>query len=74
MDEVVESLFDDDDGALQPGIVAADADDAVLGTFPVDGMEAAQQTSVAPNDVREMLDRLYDAGSGDETGDASQAP
>jgi len=74
VDEVVESLFDEDeDGALQPGIVAADADDEVLGTFPIDGLEAAQQTSVAPSDVRDMLNRLYDAESGDEPGDAAES-
>jgi len=74
VDEVVESLIDEDSELQQPGIVAADADDAVLGTFPMDGLEAAQQTSVTPSDVREMLDRLYDGESGAEPGDAPEQP
>merc|ERR1719197_1692936 len=63
VDEVVETLIEDDGsgGANGPGIIAADAADEVLGTFPSDGMDAAQETSAVPKDVRAMLDRLFDA-------------
>jgi len=73
VDEVVETLIDDEDGSGGgPGIVAANEDDVVLGTFGADGQEAAQETSVVPNDVRTMLNRLLadDGSSGDQ--DASQ--
>ena len=63
VDEVVETLVDDDgSGAnLGVGIVAADTDDAVLGTFPHESFEQASQTSGANQDVRAMLEKMFDA-------------
>ena len=70
VDEVVETLIEDDGSGTMPGpgIVAADAEEAILGTYPDDGRAAAQETSVVPNDVRAMLDRLYDGDAGGEDG------
>ena len=65
VDEVVETLIDDDgSGNAGPAIVASDADDEVLGTF---GGAEQQDTTAAPTDVRAMLDKLFDAdGESDE--------
>jgi len=82
VDEVVETMVEDDgedSGGLMsgPGIVAADANDEILGTFPADGgAEGSSQTSATPLDVRSMLDRLYEGDGGDDgcvidDGDAS---
>jgi len=48
--------------------VVCDADDDVLGTFSNNATDAGSGTSAVPNDVRAMLDRLYDAGAGDGDG------
>ena len=71
VDEVVETLVEDtgDSDRVGPGIVAADASDAILGTFPPsDGTTQGSETSASSNDVRAMLDRLFDTGTGPEEG------
>ena len=65
VDEVVETLIESNDENMigQGTLVAADADDEILGTFG--GAEDAGETTAAPRDVRAMLDRLYEATDDD---------
>lgn len=76
VDEVVETIVEDDaEGVpMGPNIVAADIDDAVLGTFG--GDEDAQETSATPSDMRARLTKLFEAygEDGDDSGSAPCRP
>ena len=70
VDEVVETMVEDDgSGELPgPGIIAADESDTVLGAFPADPAEAARETTAVPKDVRAMLSRIYEGEDGEGEG------
>jgi hypothetical protein len=72
VDEVVETLMDDEDPAYEgtPGVVASDTSDQVLGTVGGADGSPTQESSAMPADVRAMLDRCFDSAndSGDDSG------
>jgi len=62
VDEVVETIVDDDDPDSWPGVVASDGSDEVLGYFgdrpPPDRADDSRDAQSSA-EVRLMLDRLY---------------
>lgn len=74
VDSVVETLIDEDDPDALPRIFATDAADESIGDLrgSDDGKEQAQElSSIAPTEVRAMLDRLYDQEDLQEGGESS---
>jgi len=65
VDSVVETMIDDDDPAALPRVFATDAsdDEIMLGSIDSSSFDqdtAQELSSIAPSEVRAMLDRLYD--------------
>jgi len=66
VDEVVETIIDDaEQHDMLPRMVASDDSDEVLGSIDVGGSDAQQLSSLAPSEVRSMLDRLFESDDDD---------